>query len=90
MSNFASTLVPSSGTGPGLTGLGGNRGKYIYELHLIFIANNFLIYGMPVVTEGIQNEKIHFSCFFFFLRNFTLLPLNAFSASKLAKMSEMS
>ena len=33
MSNFASTLVPSSGTCPGFTGLGGNRGKYIYELH---------------------------------------------------------
>ena len=49
MSNLASTLVPSFGTGPGLTGLGGNWGKYIYELHWIFIANNFLIYGMPVV-----------------------------------------
>ena len=33
MSIFASTLVPSTGTCPGFTGLGGNRGKYIYELH---------------------------------------------------------
>jgi hypothetical protein len=31
MSNFASALVPSSGTCPGFIGLGGNRGKYIYE-----------------------------------------------------------
>ena len=31
MSNLASTLVPSFGTGPGLTGLGGNRGKYIFK-----------------------------------------------------------
>ena len=43
MSFFASTLVPSSGTSPGFTGLGGNRGKYIFKVQLIFIAKHFLI-----------------------------------------------
>ena len=39
----ASALVPSSGTSPGFTGLGGNRGKYIFKVQLIFIAKHFLI-----------------------------------------------
>ena len=53
MSNFASNLVPSSETCPGFTGLGGNRGKCIYELQWIFIAKIFLIYGMPVVGRSV-------------------------------------
>ena len=52
MSNFASVLVPSSGTCPDFIGVGGNRGKYIYESYWIFIAENFLIYGMPVVGRS--------------------------------------
>ena len=44
LSFFASTLVPSSGTSPGFTGLGGNRVKYIFKVELIFIAKNFLIW----------------------------------------------
>ena len=53
MSNFASNLVPSSETCPGFTGLGGNRGKCIYELQWIFIAKKILIYGMPVVGRSV-------------------------------------
>ena len=39
----ASALVPTSRTCPGFSSLGGTRGKYIFEVKLIFIAKDFLM-----------------------------------------------
>ena len=39
----ASALVPTSGTCPSFSSLGGTRGKYIFKVKLIFIAKDFLI-----------------------------------------------
>jgi len=37
------SLVPRSGASPGLRRLSRGRGKYIFKVQLIFIAENFLI-----------------------------------------------
>jgi hypothetical protein len=43
------SLVPRSGASPGLRRLSRGRGKYIFKVQLIFIAENFLISDPPVV-----------------------------------------
>ena len=57
----ASALVPTSGTCPSFSSLGGNRGKYIFKVQLIFIAKNFLI-EEPLCGREIDGGEIE--CFF--------------------------
>ena len=47
MSKLPPLSFPRQGTCPSFSSLGGNRGKYIFKVQLIFIAKNFLIWEGP-------------------------------------------